>query len=321
MSFIRRVFGALQSASGGSIPTALPGNVHVCDGWDDLDVVGEAFYQDALWRVAGGRQSNHQRVRVDIIAMLRAEPENPYDVNAVEVSIRAARVGHLSRENARLYQPGLIAFQQRVGKPIVLRGVIVGGGIYADGPGRLGVFLRHDAAEFGVSRRKAAPLAVSRMDTGLSEAIATDAEDDSYDLSWLNELPPDPLRCITALRHLLVDERDPIDRHFMFQQLEDVLYKSRDQFETALDEYDRCAEQHDNEMDTIRAAFIHKWGKVPTIKTYKQRCIRLAKAKQLEAALIWAERGLAIYGSDAARPEIVQDLHTRAASYRSKLSR
>ena len=193
--------------------------------------------------------------------------------------------------------------------------------MYADGPGRLGVFLRHDAAEFGVLRRKTAPLAVSRMDTGLSEAIATDAEDDSYRSSWLNELPSDPPRCITALRHLLVDERDPIDRHFMFQQLEDVLYKSRDQFESALIEYDRCAEQHDSEMDAIRSAFMHKWGKVPNIKTYKQRCIRLAKAKQFEAALTWAERGLAIYGSDAARPEIVEDLQTRATSYRSKLGR
>ena len=31
-----------------------------------------------------------------------------------------------------------------------LRGVIVGGGYYDDGPGRLGVWLEHDPADFGM---------------------------------------------------------------------------------------------------------------------------------------------------------------------------
>ena len=38
----------------------------------------------------------------------------------------------------------------RYGQPVALNGVIVGGGIREDGPGRLGVFLRHDPADFGL---------------------------------------------------------------------------------------------------------------------------------------------------------------------------
>ncbi len=37
-------------------------------GGHDLEVVGESFYQDALWRVAGGRTST--RVRVETQAVL-----------------------------------------------------------------------------------------------------------------------------------------------------------------------------------------------------------------------------------------------------------
>lgn len=68
------------------------------------------------------------------------------------------------------------------------------------------------------------------MRTGLAEALLTDAEDDSYDLSWLHRLPSDPLTAIRELRRLLEHDPDPIDRHFMFGELEDRLYRSRDVF-------------------------------------------------------------------------------------------
>jgi len=51
-------------------------------------------------------------------------------------------VGYLPRDEAVRLRPGLLALQERKGKPIALEGVIVGGGLRDDGPGRLGVFLR-----------------------------------------------------------------------------------------------------------------------------------------------------------------------------------
>ena len=48
--------------------------------------------------------------------------------------------------------------------------------------------------------------------------------------------------------------------------------------------------------------------------------IRQQKAKNFEQALWWAERGLAIHGTDCARAEAVEDLQKRAASYRAELN-
>jgi hypothetical protein len=68
----------------------------------------------------------------------------------VAVWVQGLKVGHLSRANARRYRPGLLGLQRRYGQPVALSGVIVGGGIREDGPGRLGVFLRHDPTDFGL---------------------------------------------------------------------------------------------------------------------------------------------------------------------------
>jgi len=183
------------------------------------------------------------------------------------------------------------------------------------------VFLRHDPADFGLAAQEARPRRDSGMDTGLTDAIASDETDGAYDLSWIGDLPEDPIRAIPMLRELLAHERDVIDRHFMFHHLEAALYGSRDAFASALDEYDDCCRQHDAEMQTIREAFISKWGMIPRLHTYKQMCIRLSKAKEFGHALWWAERGLAIYGENASRPDAVEDLRKRAETYRAKLAR
>jgi hypothetical protein len=154
----------------------------------------------------------------------------------------------------------------------------------------------------------------------LSAAITTNATDDSYDLSWVETLPEDLIAAIATLRRLLVHERDPIDRHFMFDHLEKALYRCRDAFASALEDYDACCAQHDEEMDTIRAAFLAKWGKVPALHMYKQMCIRQAKAHDYAQALRWAKRGLALYAEDAARPDTVEDLRRRANTYQAKLA-
>jgi hypothetical protein len=161
------------------------------------------------------------------------ETDNPYDVNAVSVWVDGLKVGYLSRDDARRYRPGLLALQREYGMPIALPGVIVGGGMRADGPGRLGVFLRHDPADFGLQPLPV-PQSAPHMRTGLSEAFATDGINGTPHLSWMRDLPGDDIRAISTLRKLLVEEVDPLDRHFMYAQLETLLYRSREVFASAL---------------------------------------------------------------------------------------
>lgn len=285
-----------------------------------MEVVGESHYQEALWRVVGGR--TRERVRREVQALLVAETDNPHDHNAVSVWIGGMKVGHLSREDAEAYRPGLLALQAREGKSIALRGVVVGGGIRQDGPGFLGVWMSHDPTDFGVAAIVPPPTSSMRgsMRTGLTEALLTDEEDESYDLSWLERLPSDPIAAIAQLRRLLQQDPDPIDRHFMYCELEERLYRSRDAFSSALKEYDDTCAQHDAEMNGIRNALLAKFGKVPLLDTYRQMAVRQQKAKNWKGAIWWAERGLTLYGQDAARPEAVEDLEKRVAAYRAKLS-
>jgi hypothetical protein len=170
--------------------------VKLYEGREDLEVVGEASYQDNLWRIIRERRSPDGRVREEVYAVLAAEPDNPYDANAVAVWIQGLKVGYPSREDARRYRPGLQALEQQHGRPIALAGVIAGGGMRADGPGRLGVFLEHDPADFGLRPMQMSPPAGSAMRTGLSDALATDDADDAYGLRWMSDLPPDDLRAI-----------------------------------------------------------------------------------------------------------------------------
>lgn len=112
----------------------------------ELDVVGESFRQDALWRLVGGRRA--VPVRQPVVAVLAPE-DNEYDENAVAVLIDDQPVGYLSRANAARYRPGVEALRRRLGT-VALHGVILGGGEGPRGLGRLGVVLRHDPADFGV---------------------------------------------------------------------------------------------------------------------------------------------------------------------------
>lgn len=68
-----------------------------------VKVVGEAYYQESLDQVCGGRtEDGHAR---ECTATLVPEPRNPYDRNAVGVWIDGRQVGHLSREDALRYKP------------------------------------------------------------------------------------------------------------------------------------------------------------------------------------------------------------------------
>jgi hypothetical protein len=233
--------------------------------------------------VAGGRRSHDrrttERVRVEAHAVLVVEPDNLQDPNAISVWIDGAKVGYLCRDDARAYRPGLLALEARHGARISLAALVVGGGIRQDGRGLLGVWLSHDPADFGLTAimPPPAPALAGAMRTGLTEALLTDAEDDSYDLSWLHRLPSDALAAIREIRRLLEHDPDPIDRHFMFCELEDRLYRSRDVFASALAEYDDTCVRHDAEMDGIRDALLAKFGSVPVLETYRQMAVRQQK--------------------------------------------
>jgi hypothetical protein len=295
-------------------PASRTQTITVYSGNETLEVVGESFYQDALWDFGGGRSS--EPVRAEIVAVLVPTNENKHDPNAVEVRISNELVGYLSRSDAGAYRPGLLALMATEGMPIGLHGVIVGGGPRPDGIGYLGVFLDHDPAAFGLASHH---VSMGRLRTGFSEAVATDLADDSYDLSWFHQLPANDATAIQRLRTLLKDERDPIDRHYMLCELEHRLYTSRNAFASALDEFDAVCNQHHEEMLTIRPALLAKFDVIPVIEMYRQAVIRCQKAKQWEAAREWAERGVELYADQAARPEVVEDLHKRIAYATEKL--
>ena len=286
-------------------------------GGETLEVVGESYYQAHLWRLVGG--FHEDRVRIAVRAVLDPEPDNPHDANAVRVLVDDGVVGYLSREDAASYLPGLQALMRERESPIALDGHVVGGGPRREGIGMLGVFLDHDPADFGVRAHEI--MHIGELRTGLSQAIATDLEDDSYDLSWYDQLSgTDAPGDIVVLRKLLETEVDPIDRHFMLSELSKSLYKSRDVFGPALEEFDAACVQHDAEMDVIRAALLAKFERVPIIDMYRQATIRCQKARDWQGARTWAERGLAVYGSNAARPEAVADLHKRLDHAEAKMS-
>jgi len=316
MGLLDRLRGGRRGSSGPVRVEATAVSVSLLGGQDDLEVVGERAYQEILWGLSGGTVGD--RIRRHIVAVLVPEPTNPYDANAIAVQIDGQVIGYLPRATAQEYLPGLRRLMSVRNGYVALRGVIVGGGYYDDGPGRLGVWLEHDPADFGVAPSSfwgpAPPGHASAdgvMRTGLTEAWLTDAEDDSYDLSWFNDLPEADRPAIAKLRELLAADPDPIDRHFQFAELEARLYRSRDLYGSALAEYDEACARHDAEMEGICAAFMTKWGKIPLLDTYRQMAIRQQKKKDWQACQWWAERGLALYGQRAAREEAVEDLIKR----------
>ena len=74
-------------------------SVSVLGGQDDLEVVGELAYQDALWRLSGATLGD--RIRRQIVAVLVPEPTNPYDSNAIAVQIDGQVIGYLPRDTAK----------------------------------------------------------------------------------------------------------------------------------------------------------------------------------------------------------------------------
>lgn len=314
------VAGSMTASRASERPSWMVDGMRVAllSGHQTLEVVGESHYQDSLWRLVKGRADLAERVRVEIVAVLVAEPNNPYDPNAVAIWIDGWKVGHLSRDNARLYQPGLLVLQQQHGSPVALSGVIVGGGMREDGLGRLGVFLDHDPHDFGVGRQPLRQVAELKAQEGADELRSSATAYPTY-MDWAADLPADDIRAIPVLRRLLNERSDPLARHFIYNYLEARIYRSRNVFASALAEYDQICREHDAQVSEIRQACISQFGHIPNLVTYRQMAIRQQKLHNYAEALWWAERGLALYGDMARWPEHVDDLRHRAAAYRAKM--
>lgn len=186
------------------------------------------------------------------------------------------------------------------------------------------MFLTFDAAAFGLAiereTRTARPVGEAQVRTGLRNAVANDEANDDYDLAWQTRMPDDTLKAITYLRAQLLTEVEPVSRHFIFASLADRLYGARDEFASALEEFDDVCRSHDADMERIRPALIKTFGGLPLLELYKQSAIRHQKAHDWESALWWAKRGFEVYGTDAINSEVVSDLARRSANYMAKLA-
>lgn len=317
--------GLLKKLFGGSNVHSSPTEIEVVilDGDDDLDVVGESYRQDALWKIVGGKSS--ERIRKEVIGYLVPEPNNVYDPNAIGVWIQGLQVGFIAKELAReIIDDVHILMESNHGTHIGLRGVVAGGGERDDGPGMLGVFLEFPADKFGIGIQKPteSDSGTFTMSTGETDAFVTDAQDDTYDLSWMNELSGDPSKRIVGLKEVLEKNLEPISRHFAFSQLEEIYYQYKEVFPDALKQYDEIAEQHNKELETsIRSAMINKWGKLPNLVVYKKSAIRHSKYKEFDKALAWAEKGLEVYGADAFKEEWTLDLQKRVVTLKARIEK
>lgn len=68
-----------------------------------VQVVGESHYEQSFHAICG--PPTFDGYRMDCLAELRPQPDNPYDSAAVAVFINGLHVGHLSREDARRFGP------------------------------------------------------------------------------------------------------------------------------------------------------------------------------------------------------------------------
>lgn len=108
------------------------------DGDELVNVAGESHYQEALRSIS--KPTTNAEVRFEVLAVLRPDPENPHDPNAVRVEIEGELVGYLSRDDAVAYRP-LSKKLLSTGKVGRCEAMIAGRG-GAGGTSNLGVFLR-----------------------------------------------------------------------------------------------------------------------------------------------------------------------------------
>jgi HIRAN domain len=123
----------------------------ILPGGRTVDVVGEAFYQDALEAVAGGKTEDS--CTLEKWAVLVREPENPYDSNAVAIYILGQRVGYLSRDDAEEYSILIDELWRKYGVRPACRASLTGGWRRYASDGKTIV----DEGHYGVRLALAAP--------------------------------------------------------------------------------------------------------------------------------------------------------------------
>jgi hypothetical protein len=122
MAFLRRLLGGQPQPESASdeLPETrdlgdrrgdLPGGGFALASGPGTGVVGESHYRDAIAQVVGIRTS--QAIKLVTHAALVAEPDNPYDRNAVGVWIEGRKVGHLARADAQAFAPVLARLTAR----------------------------------------------------------------------------------------------------------------------------------------------------------------------------------------------------------------
>ncbi len=315
--FRRRHDGASRGEMSNSSPAEASGGMKVAllSGTVTLEVVGESYRQDNLWAIVGGRTNQH--IDQAVVAVLVPEQDNQYDPNAISIWVNGLMVGYLSRATAAQYRQGLVDLYKEHQMPVALEGEIVGGGPREDGIGQLGVFLRHDPSDFGDFG------STGTSDGAEARHVRTGAHDllQRGGLDWLAAVPADDAKAITHLRQLLTHEDRAIERHFIFAELEHRLYRCRNTFASALDEYDAVCREHDGEADQAVPALVELVGGVPLLDLYRQAAVRHQHAKNWEEALWWAQRGLTLYGDRALNPEWPDYLANRANRYQAELTK
>ena len=70
-----------------------------------VECVGESNYQDVLESIAGGKQRESQEIGTN--AVIRRQPVNPYDANAIQVLIGGRLVAYLPRAVSAEYAPAM----------------------------------------------------------------------------------------------------------------------------------------------------------------------------------------------------------------------
>ncbi len=286
--FERRRTGAADPSPAGAPPTLLHGD-------DPFEVIGDPAQTDALWKATGARRGTP--VSLEWRATL--VPEGGEGPPGIGVHLADLRVGALDPEDAADLFEGLLAVMRRNNTSVAVRSRVVGGTAGPAGDRRqLEVWIYLDPIDFGFD-----PPALEAIRTGHSATA---------DPGWAEIVPRDRADRVRFLRDRLKAEHAPLQRHLMFNALEDVLYRMRDSAPSAFGDYEAAAIAHDCEMPTILPALFAEFGGIPQLPTYEHLARVLHRQRRLADAYRWAMRGLELYGDHGMYPEAVDDLRSRA---------
>jgi hypothetical protein len=131
--------------------SSLPANAVLLGSQGRIDVRGESYYQVALNQVCGGKSpEGHSR---KVLAILKHDPTNINDSNAVEIHVDGLMVGFMGRQAAAQYRPIADLLTQK-GKIGAARAYIAGGWQKGADEGLYGITLELSSTEALMETRK-----------------------------------------------------------------------------------------------------------------------------------------------------------------------